>query len=237
MKENEDSMTNLPDYDDYFRWKKSVDDWGDFFELSDSEAEELEFQFKESNIIFKSNYKILELGFGSGKILKFFNDRGCSVEGIEIQDNLNMLAKEKGFKCYKNIEDSDGGYDLIVGFDVLEHMTLNQLKELFKHAANKLKPSGKMLFRFPNGDSYAGMPAQNGDYTHITSIGQSKLRQIIEQYGFGIESFKGRVSYPPSKIKNLFLKLIRWPFIKIIGFNIPYFFSGNVVAVVKFVKK
>ena len=124
---------------------------------------------------------------------------------IEIQDDLNRLAEEKGFLCYTNIADTTGGYDLIVGFDVLEHMSLNQLKDLFSHAADKLGPSGRMLFRFPNGDSYAGMAAQNGDYTHITALGQSKLRQIVEPYGFEIESFQGRVDYPINKLKSMFL--------------------------------
>ena len=82
-------------------------------------------------------------------------------------------------------------------------MTLDQLKDLFQHASKKLSASGKMLFRFPNGDSYAGLAAQNGDYTHITSIGQSKLRQIVEPYGFVIESFGGRVEYPEKSIRKL----------------------------------
>ncbi len=236
MKDEEKLISDMPDYDDYFRWKMSVNDWGTFFELSESETKELDLQFRESNIEIK-NDKVLELGFGSGKILKFLKDKGCLVEGIEIQDNLVKLAEEKGFKSYKNIEDVSGNYDLIVGFDVLEHMSLNQLKEFFGHAVKKLKPSGKMLFRFPNGDSYAGMAAQNGDYTHISTIGQSKLRQIVEPFGLEIESFQGRVDYPVQKIKNTLLNIIRWPFIKIIGFNIPYFFSGNVVAVLKFAKK
>jgi len=48
-----------------------------------------------------------------------------------------------------------------------------------------------------------------------------------------IESFKGRVDYPVRKIYAAILKLIRMPLIKIIGFGNPYFFSGNVVAVIR----
>ena len=116
-------------------------------------------------------------------------------------------------------------------------MSLNQLKEFFSYAAKKLKPTGKMLFRFPNGDSYAGMAAQNGDYTHITALGQSKLRQIVEPFGFEIESFEGRIDYPVQKIRSILLKVVRWPFIKVFGFGNSYFFSGNVVAVVKHAKR
>ncbi len=222
----------LPCYDDYARWKMSVNDWSEFFELKEFESEEIALQFSESKI-YLSNSRVLEIGFGSGKNLRWLQDNGCSVEGIEIQENLLELAREKKFKVFRNIIDAVGPYDFIVGFDVLEHMSIEQLKEFFDQASKKLSSSGKMIFRFPNADSYAGMAAQNGDYTHITLIGQSKLRQIVEPFGLEIESFEGRVDYPVNKIKSMFLKLVRWPLVKIIGFGIPYFFSGNVVAVVK----
>ena len=221
----------LPGYEDYAKWKMSVNDWGEFFDLTDDEAQEISAQFEASGLD-TSNAKVLEIGFGSGKILRWFRDNQCSVEGVEIQDHLLQLAQEKQFKVFKNISECDATYDLIIGFDVLEHMTLEQLKDLFAHASKKLSSTGKMLFRFPNCDSYAGMAAQNGDYTHITSMGQSKLRQIIEPYGFVIESFEARVDYPVKSVRNFILKVIRWPLIKIIGFGNPYFFAGNVVAVI-----
>ncbi len=222
----------LPGYEDYTRWKMGTNDWGEFFELTEPESEEIALQFSVSEVCL-SNSRVLEVGFGSGKVLRWFQDNGCSVEGIEIQENLLLLAKEKNLKVYQNIAHTEGLYDVIVGFDVLEHMSLAQLREFFDQASKKLALSGKMLFRFPNGDSYAGMAAQNGDYTHITSLGQSKLQQIVEPYGFVIESFKGRVDYPVKRFRSLILKLIRWPLIKIIGFGNPYFFSGNVIAVIK----
>ena len=232
MQDKDGIQYDITDYDDYFRWKMSVNDWGSFFELTESEAEEISLQFKRSKISLKGA-NVLELGFGSGKILKFLRDKGCSVEGIEIQENLLKLAQEKDFKVHKNIADVEGPYDVIVAFDVLEHMSLGQLKEFFTYAANKLKPTGKMLFRFPNADSYAGMAAQNGDHTHVTAMGQSKLRQIVEPFGLEIASFEGRVDYPVKSVRNFIFKVIRWPLIKIIGFGNPYFFAGNVVAVVK----
>jgi 2-polyprenyl-3-methyl-5-hydroxy-6-metoxy-1,4-benzoquinol methylase len=222
----------LPGYENYAKWKMSVNDWGEFFDLTDDEAKEISAQFQVSGLDI-SNIKVLEIGFGSGKMLRWFSDNQCIIDGTEIQDHLLQLAKEKQFKVFKNISECDGVYDLIIGFDVLEHMTLEQLKNLFYHASKKLSSTGKMLFRFPNCDSYAGMAAQNGDYTHITSMGQSKLRQIIEPYGFEIESFQARVDYPSKRVRNFILKIIRWPFIKIIGFGNPYFFAGNVVAVIK----
>jgi SAM-dependent methyltransferase len=222
----------LPSYEDYARWKMSVNDWGEFFDLTDDEAQEIAAQFQTSGVVI-SNAKVLEIGFGSGKVLRWFHDNECSVEGVEIQEDLIQLAREKNFKAVRHISECVGPYDLIIGLDVLEHMTLDQLKDLFAHASQKLSPSGKMLFRFPNADSYAGLAAQNGDYTHITAIGQSKLRQIIEPHGFVIESFEGRVDYPVRSIRKFLTKIIRWPMIKIIGFGNPYFFDANLVAVIK----
>ena len=120
----------LPSYENYAKWKMSVNDWGEFFDLTDDEAKEISAQFQVSGLDI-SNIKVLEIGFGSGKILRWFSDNQCIIDGTEIQDHLLQLAKEKQFKVFKNISECDGVYDLIIGFDVLEHMTLEQLKNLF----------------------------------------------------------------------------------------------------------
>ena len=226
---NKDSFL---DYEGYAKWKRGLNDWGDFLALTTLESKEIALQLKVSGINLK-NSRVLELGFGSGKILKYLLNMGCDVDGVEIQEEMLEIAKKNGIKAYKNILQTDGRYDVILGFDVLEHMSTLQLKEFFEQASTRLTKGGKMIFRFPNADSYAGLAAQNGDFTHISSIGFLKLKQLIEPYGLILESFSGRVDFPVRKIRNLILKILRWPFVRIIGFGCPYFFSGSVVAVIK----
>lgn len=218
-------------YDEYYAWKKGLNDWGDFFEISDIEKSELLMQFKKSKIEFK-NKDVLEIGFGSGKVLKFLREAGCNVLGVEVQSELLTLAKSHSMKVYEDCSEVNEKCDLILGFDVLEHMDLQQLRDFFQCASKILRKDGKMLFRFPNGDSYAGLAAQNGDFTHLTAIGKMKLNQIIQPYGLKILSFEGRVDFPKKIIKSFLLKLVRWPFIKLYGFGNKNFFSGSVIAVI-----
>lgn len=219
------------DYEGYKKWKMNVHDWGRFFEIGEAEAGEISYQFRVLKLETK-NLRVLEIGFGSGKFLKWATSQGCKIEGVEIQDHLIASAHKKEIKAYKSIFDVEGPYDLIVGFDVLEHMSVQQLKEFFFVASGLLTPEGKMFFRFPNGDSYAGLAAQNGDSTHLTSIGQSKLRQLIDPSGLKIDIFTSRAEYRENKLKSIIIKLFRAPFIRLYGFNIPYFFSGSVVTVI-----
>ena len=230
IKQNEGNKM-AENYDEYYAWKKGLNDWGDFFDISDFERSELLMQFSESNIEFK-NKDVLELGFGSGKVLKFLKEEGCNVSGVEVQTELLTLAESQGIRVYKDCSKVNEKFDLIVGFDVLEHMDVQQLRDFFRCASTILRVDGKMLFRFPNGDSYAGLAAQNGDFTHLTTIGKMKLNQIIQPCGLKILSFEGRVDFPKKIIKSFLLKLARWPFIKLYGFGNNHFFSGSVIAVI-----
>ncbi len=224
-------MENL-EYQNYIKWKGWLTEKNMFFSVTNYQSEEFESQFRESKVDFK-NINVLEIGYGSGSLLKFFQMNGCKISGIEIQQELIDLANKAEIKVYRNIKETKENYDLIIALDVLEHLYIDQLKELFLVASVKLNTGGKMMFRFPNADSYAGMAAQNGDYTHVTSIGKSKLQQLIEPYGFVIESFKGAIEYPHRPVSRIIHWIFRTILIKLIGFNRPYFFSGNVVAVIK----
>jgi 2-polyprenyl-3-methyl-5-hydroxy-6-metoxy-1,4-benzoquinol methylase len=227
----ENELENI-DYQDYIKWKGWLAEGHSFFCVSKTEAAELESQFRASKVRWK-DIRVLELGYGSGKLLRFLHDNGCEVAGVEVQKDLLQAANDQGLTAYRNITEAQGEYDLIVAFDVLEHLSIDQLRELFSAAFKRLDVDGRMLFRFPNGDSYAGMPAQNGDYTHITSIGQSKLQQLIAPYGLVIESFQGAIEYPHRPISRAIHWVFRSLLIKLIGFGRPYFFSGNVVAVIR----
>jgi 2-polyprenyl-3-methyl-5-hydroxy-6-metoxy-1,4-benzoquinol methylase len=224
---------NYLDYLGYSQWMKDLNLWGDFCTITNLYSQELDLQFRKSDINLK-NLRVLEVGFGSGKILKYCLNRGCNVEGIEIQENLLQAASENNIKAYKNIQEIDGeGYDLIIGFDVLEHMDTAQLLGFFKKASSLLNKGGKMIYRYPNGDSYAGLPSFNGDFTHKSMIGFMKIKQLSELNGLMIESYRGAVDFPVRKISNLVKKIMRWPFKYIIGFGSPIFFSGTIVAVIK----
>jgi len=218
------------DYENYSDWKGWLDE-RPFAELSVVETERFRRQLACLNIRYK-NINALEIGYGNGGFIRFLQDNGSQVVGTEVQEPLLKAAKDYGVQAYRSWREvQDGPYDLIVAFDVLEHLTLDQLRDLFEHAQTLLHPDGVMLFRFPNADSFVGMGAQNGDFTHITAIAQSKLHQIVEPWGFTIKRFEAELVYPRNAVLHFVRKVCRSFFMKALGIGNSYFFATNVVAV------
>lgn len=68
------------------------------------------------------------------------------------------------------LAENAGKLDLVVAFDVMEHMTREQLLVLFDTLAALLKSGGHVLARFPNAQSPLGCVTQNGDWTHRSAL-------------------------------------------------------------------
>ncbi len=121
---------------------------------------------------------MLEIGFGNGTFLKYAQQKEWDVYGTEINNELVGIAKESGFNvrqsktvaCFK-----DNTFDLVLAFDVLEHIPQDNLLDFLIEVKRVLKNGGFFIARFPNGDSPFGLKIQNGDVTHITSIGSGKV--------------------------------------------------------------
>ena len=220
------------EYQDYPNWKGWLTKVP-FGELSTLQTKTYELQLERLSIPYQE-INALEIGYGNGSFITFLMNNGSGIEGIEIQEPLLDAAKAKGIPVQSSINDvACGPYDLIVAFDVLEHLTIEELKSLFLKCRSLLKQKGAMLFRFPNADSFAGMGAQNGDFTHITAIGQTKLQQIVEPFGLRIERFEAEIVYPKKILVDIVRSCLRYIFMKGLGVGNPYFFSCNVVAVIK----
>jgi 2-polyprenyl-3-methyl-5-hydroxy-6-metoxy-1,4-benzoquinol methylase len=118
--------------------------------------------YLENRIDFKQKLNVLEIGCAEAGVLKAFCDLGHTCTGIELNHKRVLLAQkfmEKELKSgqirfiSKNIHDIDpeadidGGFDLIILKDVIEHIH-NQ--ELFISQVSKLlKKGGKLFFAFP----------------------------------------------------------------------------------------
>ncbi|HAT39076.1 class I SAM-dependent methyltransferase [Polynucleobacter necessarius] len=219
------------EYSDYSQWKGWLTHTP-FGELSDLQNQKYKLQLETLNIPYKK-IKALEIGFGNGGFLKFLMNSKCMVEGVEIQASLLDAAKAIGIPAKNSIEDIEGSFELIAAFDVLEHLTINELHLFFKRCKSLLKDDGYMLFRFPNAESFAGLGAQNGDFTHITAIAQSKLDQLIKPHGLEIIAFQGEAEYPKKPIINATRSIFRFILMKGMGIGSKHYFSTNVVAVIK----
>lgn len=124
--------------------------------------------------------RVLEIGFGNGSFLGYGRARGWQMTGVELSTELLDRARRAGFDAANGVDQLAGAepFDLIVLFDVLEHIEPSALIGFVNAVRARLAARGAILLRVPNGDSPFGRRHQHGDITHRIAIGEFMLRQI-----------------------------------------------------------
>ena len=165
-------------YDDYDDLKK----WKAFIQPSIQEAQLYSKEFK--HIDFSDSY-FLDIGFGSGGLLGWARQQGAIVSGVEIQEKLIKEARKAGIEVYKDLNEVPSDrYDIVTGFDLLEHLPLNEIPLFLDEIMRITKPLGVVLFRFPNCQSSAGLINQFGDHTHVTMLSGPIVLNLMKNVGF-----------------------------------------------------
>lgn len=162
---------------------------------------------------FHTGMEVLELGFGEGLFLDWAARKGARVCGVELMASLcDMVAgRHAAIHCGELPALAEEGvirgpFDLLVAFDVFEHLDHDQLLAYLRSARSLLRKGGKVVARFPNGVSPFGRVHQHGDITHRTTLGPFSLRQLALMTGLELEGVynSARVVVGP------FRKRVRW---------------------------
>lgn len=127
--------------------------------------------------------KVLDVGFGQGELLGYFQQNGHDVAGVELNEELVSFGKQQGFEVYAgDVNDirplANKMFEVITAFDVVEHMNFEQLVSFFCWVRNHMRQDGKLYIRFPEGASPFGLANQNGDFTHISAITKTKIEVL-----------------------------------------------------------
>jgi len=215
-------LLNPPDesiiYEDYYQIEFKGDDYSE--DSSFAHLREIyEINEQRTGLIKKivngsENFKLLDIGCGSGLFLKSCKDAGLQGEGIDVSNNaLNFARDEFGLNVYnKTTEDliNEGKkYDMITMWHVLEHITepvveLSRMKEL-------LSPNGYLLIEVPNLNSIkfrmSGKKWKGGNHPlyHRSFFTSRSLSETLNKSGF-TNVKRINFSYPLSN-KNFFYNL------------------------------
>jgi len=229
---------------DYLKWKAWQED--SFGTRTRLDAKYFEAELKKTRATFAPNSKVLEIGFGNGNFLTYGKEQQWEMFGTEVNKDLIESGRRHGFNVF-HTDDlrafSDASFDLIVAFDVLEHVHLDQLADFLSQVKRVLISGGYFIARFPNGDSPFGLVNQNGDITHITTIGSGKARFLAAKlnvelvylgaeaqplFGTSLPMFSQRLfALPIKKMISLFVNLVFFPRAKIA------FCSANLLMIFK----
>jgi len=136
---------------------------------------------------------LLEIGFGSGKILVKFLEKGHKVHGVEadlLEIHIDELLKKYGtlhFGKIENIQLPKEEFDLIYGIHVIEH--LDNPAEVFKKCHDALKKEGILYFITPNSTSKGLTIFKDKwwnleDPTHIRFFSPQSIKIMLNRAGF-----------------------------------------------------
>jgi SAM-dependent methyltransferase len=129
---------------------------------------------------------VLDLGCGPGALMHLLHEIGVTVEGIDFAESSRQLATAEVRdhivigNTFDRIKPSDA-YDLVICREVLEHLTVFQVK---KTVENMVRMTSRYIYcttRFhPNPASLVDFTTQfDVDPTHITLLNKDFLRLMF----------------------------------------------------------
>jgi SAM-dependent methyltransferase len=134
---------------------------------------------------------VLDVGFGRGELLELLGDLGVQARGVEADPSLVDAATAQGLDVVfddgntflRTLEDGSlGGLVLI---QVIEHLSPQDLLDLVRIAARKLRPGGRVIMETVNPQSlYVFARSFYLDPTHVRPVHPSYLEFLFREAGF-----------------------------------------------------
>lgn len=170
-------------YVTYSKWKAWSDDH--FGRYGNEDAVYFKHELKLVGLRNVRGLRILEIGFGNGQFAKWAQDNGASWAGTEAQLSQVEAARARGWTAFEAAADFTrlaelGAFDLVVAFDVFEHLDVESLLDLMIRLRDVLAPGGRIVGRVPSGDSPFSGAIQRGDLTHKLALGSAAVRQLAQ---------------------------------------------------------
>jgi SAM-dependent methyltransferase len=143
--------------------------------------------------------RLLELGCAYGFLLRALQ-KDFECDGIDISQHAIDAAREittANFECGDINQllpkKADGAYDILLAFDVLEHLPQEQIGSLLREMARVLRPDGVVLVSVPNttcwtrsvkGADWAG----TRDATHISLLSPQSWLELFRRHFAVVET-------------------------------------------------
>lgn len=145
--------------------------------------------------------RILDLGCGHGALLYalkqagYRNVRGIdgSPEQVEAAHRLGIGDVTQGEALPSLGATATASLDVVVTFDVIEHLTKPELIPFVDEVRRVLRPGGRWIIHVPNGESPFAGKILYGDFTHELAFTRTSLTQVLKASGFSdVECFEDR---------------------------------------------
>ena len=190
---------------------------------------------------------VLELGCGHGAFLYAMHEAGYKrARGVDWADEQVRAARDLGIA---GVEQGDvmsalaataiGSVDVVVTFDLIEHLTKGELVTLIDEVRRVLRGGGRWIIHAPNAEAPFGARMRYWDFTHELAFTRSSITQLLKASGFSSVRCHEDEPVPHgirSVVRFLLWKMIRLGLLSYIavetgGFDRRAVFSQNLLAV------
>ena len=134
---------------------------------------------------------VLDLGCGRGEFVRYCTTKGAEVYGIDYSDASVNISKKTLADLSENIRShahikkmdvkklkfEDNTFDLITGFDIIEHLHDWELKEAISEIKRVIKPQGQLLL-----------------HTSPNKLMMETVRKVVRLFGVSLRSDKFHVN-------------------------------------------
>jgi O-antigen chain-terminating methyltransferase len=148
-------------------------------------------QLEEYLPFFKKGKKVVDLGCGRGEFLDLMKSKWIDAEGIDINEQMVSICKDKGLTCRKgDILEQLTGYENsslggVFSSQVIEHLLPSYLLRLLEVAFIKLESSAPIVLETINPSSvFALVQIYHLDISHKQPIHPLALKYLLESSGF-----------------------------------------------------
>ncbi len=150
--------------------------------------------------------KVLDVGCGTGRIVKYLNDEGINAKGCDSQTTALKFARRINYKNTikqgnaTKLPYNDKSFDLIISTSVIEHLTFSQNIKFLKEAYRVLNINGYLFIITPNWNSPFRLLQGNEwfalkDSTHKMFFSPNTLKKLLIQYHFYDIKFRFKSAY------------------------------------------
>jgi SAM-dependent methyltransferase len=153
--------------------------------------------------LFAGASDVLDIGCGRGEFLGLLRERGVSGRGIDLNDAMVEVCREKGLDATKADalshlrELPDGSLGGLFAAQVVEHLEPAYLTRLLDAAFEKLRPGAPIALETINPACwFAFFESYIRDITHVRPLHPDTLKFLLIASGFNQIEIRYRAPYP-----------------------------------------
>ena len=166
-------------------------------------SEDIARQLRDYVPIFAGASDVLDIGCGRGEFLALLRESGVSARGIDLNDAMVAVCREKGFQAKKADALSylrslpAGSLGGLFAAQVVEHLEPAYLTRLLEAAFDVLRPGAPIVLETINPACwFAFFESYIRDITHVQPLHPDTLKFLLIASGFQQIEIRYRAPYP-----------------------------------------